>query len=161
MKFNRGELDTAKKYAQEAAAIDTGFVELSILLTEVALEEFNLVLAEKNISLALKTMPNSIEGKCLAGLIATKQGDTTRALEILRKVLQQSDTIAVAHCYLGYLFGITGNLRGSEEEMNRAAELSPSDYRIPILRAELLEKVGKIDEAKALKKKAKQLRRKR
>lgn len=76
-------------------------------------------------------------------------------------MLQQSDTIAIAHCYLGYLYGITENLLGSEEEMNHAAELSPSDYRIPMLQAELLEKAGKITEAKALKKKAKQIRRKR
>ncbi len=161
MKFNRGELDTAKKYAQESAALDSGFAEPLILLSEIATEESDFILAEENISIALRTMPGSIEAQSLSGLIAAKHGDTTRALEILKKVLQQSDTIAVAHCYLGYLFGITGNLSGSEEEMNRAAELSPSDYRIPMLRAELLEKAGKINVAKELKKKAKQLRRKR
>ncbi|MBA4312377.1 MAG: hypothetical protein C0417_07080 [Chlorobiaceae bacterium] len=161
MKFSRSELDTAKKYAQEASAIDTGFVEPLILLTEIALEESNIVIAEKNISVALQIMPGSSEVQSLAGLIAARQGDTTRALEILKKVLQQSDTIAIAHCYLGYLYGITGNLIGSEEEMKRAAELSSSDYRIPMLQAELLEKAGKVDEAKVLKKKAKQIRRKR
>lgn len=161
MKFNRGELDTAKKYAQEAASIDTGFAEPLILLTEVALEESNIEIADKNISIALKIIPGSIEALSLSGLIAAKQGDTTQALDILKKVLQQSDTIAIAHCYLGYLFGMMGRLSVSEEEMNRAAELSPYDYRIPMLRAELLEKVGKSDEAKVLKKKAKQIRRKR
>jgi alkyl hydroperoxide reductase subunit AhpC len=161
MKLSRSELDTAKKYAHEAVAIDTGFVEPLILLTEIALEESNIVLAEKNISAVLRIMPGSMEAQSLSGLIAAKQGDTTRALDILKKVLQQSDTIAIAHCYLGYLFGITGNLNGSDEEMKRATELSPSDYRIPMVQGDLLEKAGKITEAKALKKKAKQIRRKR
>ena len=161
MKFSRGELDTVKKYAREAAAIDTGFVEPLILLAEVAIEESNTVLAEKNISAALRIMPGSMEAQSLLGLIVAKQRDTTHALEILKKVLQQSDTIAIAHCCLGYLFGVMGNLNGSDDELKRAAELSPSDYRIPMLQAELLEKAGKITEAKALKKKAKQIRRKR
>lgn len=161
MKFNRGELDTAKKYALDAAAIDSAFIEPIILLSNIAVEENNIPLSDYYITKALKILPSSVEVQALSGLIIAKKGDTLNAEKILRKILEQTDTIAIAHCYLGYLKGITGNIDAFEVEMDKAAQLSPTDYRIPFLRAEIYEKLDKKKEAQELRRKAKQLRRSR
>jgi len=159
MKYAKGQLDTAKKYASEAAARDSGFIQPLLLLTEAAIEERDLKNAAIHAARALQLEPKSIPALSLSGLIAAKNGETEKAIKILESVIMQNDTFAIAHCYLGYALGLTGDGKRSDEEFSRAEDLSPAEYRIPISRSEIYERSGKQKEAMSEKIKAKRLRR--
>ena len=158
MQFSKEQLDTAKKYALEAFADDSQFIQASLLLTEIEIANDSLKNAETCITRALEIEPKSEDALILSGLLSAKKGEKEKAVKILEAVINNNDSLALAHCYLGYAFGLGGNYERSFTEFLKAENLSPNEYRIPQLRAEIDSHAGKQNEVIADKLKAKRLR---
>lgn len=159
LKFLKGDLDTAKKYAEEAYNFDSSFVQPLLLLTEISIENKEIAEAEKYINRAVKIDSMSLEVMALSGLVYAKKEDTTKAIQILSSLIQKVDTFALAYCYIGYTFGVAGNIDTALIEFKKAEELDSAEFRIPKLRSEIYERFGKQQEAMQDKLKAKKLRR--
>lgn len=158
VKFRKGNLDIAKKYANEAYQSDTLFIQPLLLLTEISIENKEIDGAGIFIDKAKKLNPNSLEVIAYEGYLKAMTGDTTAAKELLASVVQKADTFTLARGFLGYTWGVSGNLDSALNEFKRAEELDSADFRIPKLRSEIYERFGKQQEAIQDKLKAKKLR---
>jgi len=159
MKFKKDELDTAKKYALKSIDHDTLFIQPLLLLAEIALQNNDLLDAEIRIDRSLKIDENSTDTKSLYGLLLAKKGETNKAIKILDSLIKTEDKLAIVHCYLGYAYGVAGDYDKAFDEFLKSETLVKNEYQLPMLRAEIYDKMGKHQEADADRKIAKMLQR--
>jgi Flp pilus assembly protein TadD len=87
------------------------------------------------------------EALLLSGTVHLRRGDRGAAEAEFRRSLTRDETFAPAHMNVGILLMQTGNYRGAEEALVRAAELAPSSAKILSTLAQLYERTGRRDTA--------------
>ena len=156
--YKMGKSFSAKEHAIKAAKLDTLFVKPLLLTAEIELKEKQISNAAKYIEQALKLNPNLKAALLMKGFLLTKQDSIKKAIKLLNNIIRDDSTSGMAFCYLGYAYGMNNNLNRSLLEFQRAETLSKNDYRIPLLRAEIYKRFGKLKKAAADKLKSKKLR---
>jgi predicted Zn-dependent protease len=158
LKLEQGQLNLARKYAEKACSLDSLFAGTFALLAEIGIELDSVQLAEDAIRQVLLLTPHSVDGLCLKGLLLAKKGNAREALDVLAPLARADSAATLTHCCFAYALGMNGALKESLDEFAIAEAKSGSDYRIPLLRAEVYEHHSKMKEAEADRKRAKKLR---
>jgi len=156
--FKMGRSFSAKGHAAKAVKLDTLFVKPLLLSAEIELREKQISNAAKYIERALKLKPNLTAALLLKGFLLAKQDSAQKAIKLLSNIIRNDSTSVLAFCYLGYAYGMNNNLKQSLLEFKHAETLSKNDYRIPLLRAEVYKRFGKLKKAKTDKLKYQKLR---
>jgi len=137
--FKMGRSFSAKGHAMKAAKLDTSFIKPLLLLAKIELREKQISNAAKYIERILKLKPNLSVALLLKGFLLAKQDSAKKAIKLLNDIIRTDSTSALAFCYLGYAYGMNNNLKQSLLEFKHAEALSKNDYRIPLLRSEVIQ----------------------
>lgn len=156
--YERGQADLALKYAEKAAGLDSLYAEPFALLAAIAIDENRMQNADSLDAVAMRLEPDLVETKRVHSLLLAKNGKVTEALSLLTDLVKSDSTSSETHSYFGYALGMSGSIERALAEFARAESLSNSDFRIPLLRAEVYEHAGKKAEADAERSKAKRLK---
>jgi Flp pilus assembly protein TadD len=103
--------------------------------------------AETLYSQILRQVPNSGEALHCMGIIAHQQGQSERALELIRKSVELDPNVATAQQNLGDLLLTAGQLEAAEKALRRALELDANFGIAAMKLGMVLEQQNKLTEA--------------
>lgn len=103
-----------------------------------AITKFETILAED---------PAHIPSRFNLAVCFTRTAQTNRAMDAYREILAQDEAVFEAQMNLAILLSEEDSPEEALEEFARAAELHPSDANLVLYQAQLLDRLGRVDEA--------------
>ncbi len=135
-KYERGDLESAEKYAIKAMQLDSLFSVPVVLSVEIALELNDTLKANELLSLFLRPEIKSGNKFLLQSFLYAKTGRKKEAMNLIEGNITDSLNAKERAMY-AYVLGKAGLIQQALNEFQKAKKLSPAEFRIPMLRMEI------------------------
>lgn len=114
----------------------------------------NLVAAEKDLLQAIALNPDNAEAHDDLGVLLSRRGDYTQAIEHFQRTIQSDPGYQKAYHNLAVVYQIRGNTQQALARVEQALSLSANDRNSLLLKGEVLTALGRTDEARLIQEQA-------
>ncbi len=148
--LQKGDLDTARRYAEQALAADPRSKQAESILAGIEMKRKDLAEAERHLRRAIAIDPAFVQARAQLGRLYAQQGKDDAALAEFRKVTQIAPLSPIEFNSIGNIYRKRGETDRATEAYREALRCDAQYIGAYNNLGLILQEKGKLDEAKAL-----------
>jgi len=151
---NTDYIDRAKKLLSEADVVQSGNIEVKLVLATIAYKTGEKLKAKKILENLVKENKNMVEGISLLSIIYLFEGDEEKALELLENGTKNNPENILLRVSLAKILAKNKRLVEAETYLKQVVKIKPEKYSLQVVLSSFYASSGQLEKAEQVLRKA-------